>query len=226
MNAHSHPIAVHLEVAPKRTFAMARDWPGWCRSGRDAASALDTLLQYAPRYAAALYRAGLAFHLPDHLSAFVVESQIVGNAATEFGVPDRAFPEDALPVDESELERFEHILAGCWAAFDASVQAAEGRVLRKGPRGGGRDLEKIVQHVQEATVGYLVSFGGKKPVPPSTQDMGYLRAVVVETLAGRVRGEIPATGARGGLRWSPRYFVRRLAWHDLDHAWEIEDRLE
>jgi hypothetical protein len=24
--------------------------------------------------------------------------------------------------------------------------------------------------------------------------------------------------------WSPRYFVRRSAWHALDHAWEIEDR--
>ena len=23
----------------------------------------------------------------------------------------------------------------------------------------------------------------------------------------------------------PRYFVRRLAWHVLDHVWEIEDRL-
>ena len=24
--------------------------------------------------------------------------------------------------------------------------------------------------------------------------------------------------------WSPRYAVRRAAWHVLDHAWEIEDR--
>jgi hypothetical protein len=24
--------------------------------------------------------------------------------------------------------------------------------------------------------------------------------------------------------WSPRFFVRRSAWHALDHAWEIEDR--
>ena len=25
---------VYLEIAPKRTFACAVDWPGWCRSGR------------------------------------------------------------------------------------------------------------------------------------------------------------------------------------------------
>ena len=28
-----------------------------------------------------------------------------------------------------------------------------------------------------------------------------------------------------GRALTPRYFVRRLAWHDLDHAWEIEDRV-
>jgi hypothetical protein len=29
---------------------------------------------------------------------------------------------------------------------------------------------------------------------------------------------------RGGTYRLPRYFVRRVAWHVLDHAWEIEDR--
>lgn len=40
-----------------------------------------------------------------------------------------------------------------------------------------------------------------------------------------LRGEIPTKGPRGGTRWTARYFVRRVAWHILDHAWEIEDRL-
>ena len=25
-------------------------------------------------------------------------------------------------------------------------------------------------------------------------------------------------------KWPPRYAARRLAWHVLDHAWEIEDK--
>jgi hypothetical protein len=29
-----------------------------------------------------------------------------------------------------------------------------------------------------------------------------------------------------GRRWPPRYAARRIAWHVLDHAWEIEDRSE
>jgi hypothetical protein len=30
----------------------------------------------------------------------------------------------------------------------------------------------------------------------------------------------------GGKRWPSRYAARRIAWHALDHAWEIEDRIE
>jgi hypothetical protein len=29
-----------------------------------------------------------------------------------------------------------------------------------------------------------------------------------------------------GRKWPPRYAARRVAWHALDHAWEIEDRSE
>jgi hypothetical protein len=39
------------------------------------------------------------------------------------------------------------------------------------------------------------------------------------------KGEISPRGPRGGARWAPRYFVRRVAWHMLDHAREIEDRV-
>jgi hypothetical protein len=45
-------------------------------------------------------------------------------------------------------------------------------------------------------------------------------------LAAGARGELPERGPRGGARWTPRSFVRRVAWHVLDHAWEIEDRLQ
>jgi hypothetical protein len=30
----------------------------------------------------------------------------------------------------------------------------------------------------------------------------------------------------GGRKWPPRYAAGRIAWHALDHAWEIEDRSE
>ena len=33
----------------------------------------------------------------------------------------------------------------------------------------------------------------------------------------------PADAERASL-WPVRYFIRRLTWHALDHAWEMEDR--
>ncbi|HEX5839952.1 MAG TPA: hypothetical protein VFY26_19100 [Anaerolineales bacterium] len=53
-----------------------------------------------------------------------------------------------------------------------------------------------------------------------------LRPAILETLAASAHGEIDEVGPRGGKRWVARYFVRREAWHVLDHVWEIEDRLE
>jgi hypothetical protein len=46
----------------------------------------------------------------------------------------------------------------------------------------------------------------------------------IEDSAASVDGKIAARGPRGGTRWKPRFFVRRLLWHALDHLWEIEDR--
>jgi hypothetical protein len=47
---------------------------------------------------------------------------------------------------------------------------------------------------------------------------------VLEALAAAAHGQLPTRGPRGGVIWAPRYFVRRVAWHVLDHVWEIEDR--
>lgn len=99
--------------------------------------------------------------------------------------------------------------------------------LEIGPRGGGRDLEGIVQHVMDAQAAYLRRLGWK-PVAAEGGDVagrpGYIRQAMVSALEAAAHGEMPAQGPRGGARWTPRYFVRRAAWHVLDHAWKIEDR--
>jgi hypothetical protein len=56
--------------------------------------------------------------------------------------------------------------------------------------------------------------------------LAQIRQAILTTLISATHGEVPARGPRGGVRWTPRYFVRRLAWHELDHTWEIEDRAE
>ena len=52
------------------------------------------------------------------------------------------------------------MLRACWRAFDRAAAKAEGVELRKGPRGGGRDLDQIVEHVLDADGAYLGALGG------------------------------------------------------------------
>jgi hypothetical protein len=157
----------------------------------------------------------------------VVVERLTGNATTNFGAPNLALLRDTKPIDQAELQRWQVVLKACWRAFDTAVQAASGQTLRKGPRGGGRALTKIMEHVRDVDASYLTSLGGKlKPsdADEPSQALARIRDAILTTLSAAARGEVPAHGPRGGVRWTPRYFVRRLAWHELDHVWEIEDR--
>lgn len=147
------------------------DWPGWCRSGRDEATALQALYDYGPRYARVLRAARLGFQAPADASAFAVVKRLEGNATTDFGAPAIAPSNDTRPVDDAELQRFQALLQACWRALDETAQAATGKELRKGPRGGGRELEKIVQHILDSEMGYLAQLAWKLEI-----DEGDLRA--------------------------------------------------
>lgn len=217
-----------LEIGKVRTFAVSPDWPGWCRSGRDEASAMQALLGYGQRYLQALKGTQPDFHPTASMSELEVVARLPGNATTDFGAPAIAIPGDDQPVTGDELQHWETILNACWCAFDQAVLLARGKLLRTGPRGGGRTLEKIMAHSHEAELAYLSALGGKWKPPTNLdeeEEKSHLRSELLATLASSVRGEIPVLGRRGGRRWTPHFFVRRVAWHALDHAWEIEDRI-
>ena len=221
---------VYLEVGKKRTFAGALDWPGWCRSGKDEASALQMLLDFGPRYLRAIESAQLGFEAPGDVSAFTIVERLEGGAGTDFGAPGVAPSADAGPVGEAELKRFQALLEALWRSFEAAVEMAEGKELRKGPRGGGRDLDGILRHVWESEIAYLNQLGGKfqggqKQVNPR-EGFDALHRTILTALGAAARGELPLVGPRGGKRWTPRFYVRYSAWHLLDHTWEIEDRID
>ena len=217
-------LNVYLEVGSRRTFAAALDWPGWCRVSRDETAAIQTVFDYGPRYAQVLRRARLGFKMPEDVSAFVVVERLKGNSTTDFGAPDIPPTGDAGPLEEAELRRLQTILKACWRAFDSAVEVANGKSLRSGPRGGGRTLDGMVEHVLGAGRGYLSQLGGK--ISQSESSAESIRQAILKALEASARGEIAEYGPRGGKRWSPRYFVRREAWHVLDHVWEIEDRVK
>lgn len=217
-------LNVYLEVGNRRMFAAAVDWPGWCRAGVDEASALQALVDYGPRYAEVARPTKLGFQTPENVSVFEVVERLKGNAATDFGAPNIHPESDAQPLDDAELKRLQTILKACWKKLDATVEKATGKPLRIGPRGGGRSLDKIVEHVLGAErSGYLSALGGKAP---SLATLESVRQIILDTLEASAHGKVAERGPRGGRRWSPRYFVRRDAWHILDHVWEVEDRLE
>jgi hypothetical protein len=222
------PVPVYVEVGTKLAFAGAVEWPGWCRPGRDQSAAILALVNYGARYAAVLHAGAIAFVPPAGASDLILVETIPGDASTEFGAPGGAPAADARPLDEDARSRLTALLRACWIAFDAAVAAAAGHELAKGPRGGGRDLEAIVRHVVDAEGGYLSRLGVKAPGAAALEPVERLaltRAAILETLAAAPASAGPGVGPRGGVRWSARYFVRRDAWHVLDHCWEIEDRI-
>lgn len=218
-------LDVYLEVGSKRIFACAVDWPGWCRSGPDESAALQNLLDYAPRYAAVLRSARVGFTAPARLEQLRVTEQLEGNATTDFGAPGVIPTTDRRPASPADCARFEKVLRSAWRALDAACKRATGKVLSKGPRGGGRELDAIVRHVVDADHGYLGGVGWKLSPGSDPNRTAATRTAVIEALRASARGEIPARGPRGGVRWPARYFVRRVAWHTIAHVWEIERRL-
>ena len=220
-------ILVYLESVPRKAFAGAIDWPGWCRGARDEEAALAALASYVPRYATAIGGAAKGLPAAADPSDLEVVGRLKGNAGTEFGVPSLPAPGDEEALAMPEAERLAAILEACWSAFDAAAKAAAGVELRKGPRGGGRDLPKIVLHVDEADGAYLRELGGRLArdgAADAGKESARLRKAMLEAFVARVRGESPPPGRRTRPYWPPRYFIRRAAWHLLDHAWEIEDR--
>lgn len=224
----SNTIAVYLETGKKRTLASAVEWPGWSRVGRDEPSALQALVDYGPRYASVLHTAQVEFQPPSDASMLEVVERLVGTATTDFGAPDVTSLSDTRPFDDAERLRSQTLLEAYWQAFDVAVGLASGKELRKGPRGGGRELEGIVQHVVDADAGYVARLGWKwkrSEGEALSVELDQSRQAILAALAAASRGELPTQGPRGGVIWKPRYFVRRVAWHLLDHLWEIEDRV-
>ncbi|MGH2594513.1 MAG: hypothetical protein ACRDH7_00950 [Actinomycetota bacterium] len=217
---------VYIEAGSKRAFAGAIEWPGWCRSGRDEAGALAALVEYGARYTSVVRGAVKGFRAP-HASTLTVVERLTGNATTDFGAPSIAPAADARPVDAAELKRLLSLLDASWDAFDRAVDDAAGRELRTGPRGGGRQADAMVGHVLGAESMYVRGLAARGPNVEgrdASEAAAEMREAVRDALRRAVTEGLPSAGPRGGKIWLPRYFVRRAAWHVLDHAWEIEDR--
>ena len=206
---------VYLEIGKRRVFASAADWPGWARSGKNEPMALEALAAAAPRYAAVPKAARIAF-APS--ADFDVVERLPGDATTEFGAPGAIAKSEARRLTKKEAGRLSALVSACWTVLDRVVENAPAS-LRKGPRGGGRDRDAMVEHVLGAETAYARKLGLRLKPPPSG-DSAALREHRNAIVAGLRAGTKGVTDNG----WPARYVARRTAWHAMDHAWEIEDR--
>jgi hypothetical protein len=201
---------IYLEQGQKKVFASALDWPGWSRWARTDEAAIDELMAYAERYAEVAVRAAVRF--PESHGVVVVE-RVRGDATTDFGAPSVPAAVDAAPLAATVLARQVALVRASWELLD-DVAASASETLRKGPRGGGRDRDAVVDHVREAERAYVRKLGVRWPPYRSVADVASMREELTSVLLdGRAEGAWPAA-----------YAMRRIAWHVLDHAWEIQDK--
>jgi hypothetical protein len=216
-------IPVYLELGDKKVFACSVDFPGWCRAAKTEELALEALAGYASRYAEVAELAKVAFPAPARVAErFEVVERVRGGGATDFGVPHEIVEADAAPFTAPQAARQVALMRAAWALLDRVAEASPAE-LRKGPRGGGRDRDKMLGHVLEAEAAYARKLGIKRP-PPELGDreaIDALRDELAETLRGASDGSPLAPKG-----WPPRYAFRRIAWHVLDHAWEMQDRAD
>ena len=214
-------LRVMLEIGPKgkRVVAVAPDWSGLERGAKTEEAAIARVQAYLPRYAPVAKLAGMAAEFAAIATVDVVE-RYPGTGSTDFWGVSFAFSDiDRQAMSSEELERDLTLLQACWAFFDA-VRSRVSAEMQKGPRGGGRDRDRIVRHTLGAEQDMAAKLGIHTPEGALLTDEGlraYREAYYTAIRAFHAQGKPART-------WPLRYLIRHTAYHTLDHAWEMEDK--
>lgn len=214
-------IRVMLENGPKgkKVVAVAPDWPGLSRGAATGEAAVERLLSYVPRYAPVAKLAGMENEFTTNPTAEVVE-HYPGTGSTDFWGISFAFSSiDQQAMSREELERELSLMRACWAFFD-DVRSRVSAELRKGPRGGGRDLARIVLHIFSNEKDWAKGLGVLTPDDALLTEGGM--TAHRNAYCDGIR-EFHAQNKKAG-KWPLRYMIRHTAFHTLDHAWEMEDK--
>ncbi|HEX6777848.1 MAG TPA: hypothetical protein VF099_06575 [Ktedonobacterales bacterium] len=215
-------LRVMLEIGPKdkRVVAVAPDWPGLERGAKTEEAAIARLQAYLPRYAPVANLAGMGAEFAALATADVVE-RYPGTGSTDFWGISFAFSDiDRQDISRAELERELTLMQACWAFFD-EVRSRVSAEMQKGPRGGGRDRDRIVRHTLGTEQGL---FAVKLEV--RTAEGALLTDEGLKAHRDAYCTAIRAFHTQDKLAraWPLRYLIRHTAYHTLDHAWEMEDK--
>jgi hypothetical protein len=218
------PVRTVIERGPKakRSVAFGVDWPGWSRGAKSADLALETLEAYRERYRPVAGLAGMTGEF-DAAGALEIVEERVGTGSTDFwGISFSPSATEQDPMGEAAFERAITLLKACWAFFDG-VAARVSPEMRKGPRGGGRDRDRIISHTVRVEsedfatrVGLRIEEGAA--LPPDGRR--HYREDYIAAMRAYNAGQV----GRGMRSWTLPFLIRHSAFHTLDHAWEMEDK--
>jgi len=206
----------------KRFVAFTADWPGWSRGARTAETAVETLESYRGRYAPVASLAGMEREFEEAGPLEIVEEK-VGTGSTDFwGISFSPSATEQGPLTDVELERGLTLLRACWKFFDATA-ARVSPEMRKGPRGGGRDRDRIIRHtIRTESEDFAKQVGIRIPEGAALTPDG-LREHRQSYIAA-MRSYNAGQTERRMRSWTLPFLIRHSAFHMLDHAWEMEDK--
>lgn len=224
MQYSAMPIRTVIERGPKhkRAVAFAIDWPGWSRGAKEPEVALELLESYRPRYRPIAELAGMADEFDAAGPLEIVEDR-VGTGSTDFwAISFSPSSTEHGPMGDAQLERAISVLRACWAFFDG-VAARVSPEMRKGPRGGGRDRDRIIRHtIRTESEDFAKQVGLRIPEEGALTPDGLRRHrdAYVAAMRAYNAGEVK----RRMRSWTLPFLIRHSAYHTLDHAWEMEDK--
>ncbi len=201
-------------------MAFGLDWPGWSRGAKTADLALETMDSYRERYRLIADRAGMAREF-DAAGALEIVEDKIGTPSTDFWGISFAPCSTEQEMSEAELERGITLLRACWAFFD-EVAARVTPEMRKGPRGGGRDRDRIISHtIRVESEDFAKRVGLQIPENGALTPEGLqqYRIDYVDAMRAYNAGE-----GKRMKSWTLPFLIRHSAYHTLDHAWEMEDK--
>ena len=218
------PVRTVLESGPKakRFVAFALDWPGWSRGAKDADLALETLESYRERYRPIAQIAGMAGEF-EAAGPLEITEERVGTGSTDFwGISFSPSSTEHGPMSDAEFDRAVTLLRACWEFFDG-VAARVSPEMRRGPRGGGRDRDRIIRHtIRNESEEFAKQVGIRIPEEAALSPAGLQQHRKDYVIAMRAynAGEV----TRKMRSWTLPFLIRHSAFHTLDHAWEMEDK--
>ena len=218
----ANALRVTLEVGPKnkKVVAVAPDWPGLERGAKTGDAAIEVLQTYLPRYAKVAKLAGLDAEFAAISTVDVVE-QYGGTGSTDFwGISFGFSSIDGQQMSSADLDGQLTLTQACWTFFD-DMRGRVSADMQKGPRGGGRDRDRIVRHVLGVEQDWARKVGVRTPEDAVVTDDDGLKAY-----RNAYCTAIRAFNSEGRMarNWPLRYLIRHTAYHTMDHAWEMEDK--